>query len=254
MNDHDRAQRSLDAFLSQGDPFATMAEAAASPCLPPGDDWASTWWEDDGEGWVVEDSWVPPEVQAQADRELLATTDPYIEQQPEEDVDEQQPQEVVGEQQQQAKAQAELNEWWNDPEALAAEHNAAHANSIPWAQRGPPPPGKGGPETWRGLTYRPNSGKWMKRGGKHLQYYNSLYKSKGASSSSSSPPCGKGASSSSSSPSGKGASSSSCKGASSSSGKGASSSSGKGASSSCGKGASPSTWAEKGASSYASWR
>jgi hypothetical protein len=70
-------------------------------------------------------------------------------------------------------------EYWNSLEALAAEHLMATEHGIGWRERGPPPPSEGGPQTWRGGTYRPNAQRWAKRGGRHLDYYNTVYGRKG---------------------------------------------------------------------------
>jgi hypothetical protein len=59
---------------------------------------------------------------------------------------------------------------WNDEDALTQEHAAAAIHHLPWNVRGPPGPKNGGPQTWRGMTYRPGTDKWMKRGlGKHAK-------------------------------------------------------------------------------------
>ena len=75
--------------------------------------------------------------------------------------------------------QADPNEYWNSPQALAAEAMMAAQHEIGWAQRGPPGPAEGGPALWRGQPYRPVAKKWAKRGGSHLAYYNALYGQKG---------------------------------------------------------------------------
>ena len=64
---------------------------------------------------------------------------------------------------------------WNDPDFLEMEAEAAKANDIPWQARGPPPPWMGGPSTWRGQPCR-KDGKWMKRGGKNLEYWTEHYR------------------------------------------------------------------------------
>ena len=68
---------------------------------------------------------------------------------------------------------------WNSAEALAAESAMAAVHGVGWRDRGPPGPKDGGPQTWRGGTYRPNAKRWAKRSGRHLDYYNSVYGRKG---------------------------------------------------------------------------
>lgn len=60
------------------------------------------------------------------------------------------------------------------PELLAyyaAERKAAEEAGVRWQERGPPGPAAGGPETWRGQLYRPNSGRWSNRGGGNRDWY-----------------------------------------------------------------------------------
>ena len=60
------------------------------------------------------------------------------------------------------------------PELLgyyAAERKAAEEAGVRWQERGPPGPAAGGPETWRGQSYRPNSGRWANRGGGNRDWY-----------------------------------------------------------------------------------
>jgi hypothetical protein len=60
------------------------------------------------------------------------------------------------------------------PEMLAyyaAERKAAEEAGLRWQDRGPPGPKDGGPETWRGQNYRPNSGRWSNRGGGNRDWY-----------------------------------------------------------------------------------
>ena len=42
---------------------------------------------------------------------------------------------------------------------LRAEAHVAREMGIPWQDRGPPGPAEGGPTTWRGQRYKPNTGK-----------------------------------------------------------------------------------------------
>ena len=58
---------------------------------------------------------------------------------------------------------------------LRAETEVANQMGLKWQQRGPPGPDVGGPTTWRGQTFRVNSRKWAKRGGKAQQYYKEKY-------------------------------------------------------------------------------
>ena len=53
---------------------------------------------------------------------------------------------------------------WNAPESLAEEHALAVMHNLPWNVRGPNGPKEGGPEIWRGMTYREGVDKWMRRG------------------------------------------------------------------------------------------
>jgi hypothetical protein len=61
---------------------------------------------------------------------------------------------------------------------LQAEEEAARRLGIPWQERGPPGPDSGGPDYWRGQTYRTGSAggqaRWGNRGGRHREYYAEL--------------------------------------------------------------------------------
>ena len=58
------------------------------------------------------------------------------------------------------------------------ERQSAEDAGMGWSERGPPPTWEGGPQHWRGQTYRNglNGGtqRWANRGGKHREYYANL--------------------------------------------------------------------------------
>lgn len=64
-----------------------------------------------------------------------------------------------------AEASPELKAYY------AAERKAAEEAGVRWQERGPPGPEAGGPQTWRGQSYRANSGKWSNRGGGNRDWY-----------------------------------------------------------------------------------
>ena len=58
-----------------------------------------------------------------------------------------------------------FEDWWSAA-SLDEEHRLAMFHLIPWDLRGPPNgPVANKPDKWRNLTWRPNSQKWMSRGG-----------------------------------------------------------------------------------------
>ena len=61
------------------------------------------------------------------------------------------------------------------------QHRAAASSeddpNLPWDSRGPRGPQDGGPETWRGQRFRPNTGRWANAGGAHRDKY-ALYHAK----------------------------------------------------------------------------
>ena len=66
---------------------------------------------------------------------------------------------------------------------LEAESTAAKALGVPWSQRGPRfGPEEGGPTTWRGSVWRPQTKKWATRGGRNLAYWSQVYKKNGEAS------------------------------------------------------------------------
>ena len=67
------------------------------------------------------------------------------------------------------------DEYWNSPAALAAEHTMAYRHQVPWQQRGPPGPDRGGPSEWRGQHFRPLSRKWGTRGGTARRHFGAIY-------------------------------------------------------------------------------
>ena len=69
------------------------------------------------------------------------------------------------------KRRVDLGEWLS----LQSERAAADVLKVPWQNRGPPGPDQGGPQTWRGQQYRPNTGKWANRGGKWKDWYAQYY-------------------------------------------------------------------------------
>jgi len=77
-------------------------------------------------------------------------------------------------------SQADIDKWYNDPMNLQAESQAAKMHGVPWSERGPRfGPEEGGPTTWRGSVWRPNTKKWATRGGRNLKYWSQLYSKKG---------------------------------------------------------------------------
>ena len=58
----------------------------------------------------------------------------------------------------------------------AAERDAASAAHVRWQQRGPPGPYSGGPEFWRGQTFRQGSGRWANRGGTNRSWYATFHR------------------------------------------------------------------------------
>jgi hypothetical protein len=80
------------------------------------------------------------------------------------------------------RAYTERGNGYNPDEVayFKAEAELAKKLSMPWSQRGPPPPWLGGPQKWKGGTFRtPNatktSGGWYKRGGGQLAARNAKY-------------------------------------------------------------------------------
>ena len=63
---------------------------------------------------------------------------------------------------------------WNHPAAVAAEQHYAFTYGNPFKNRGPPAPGDGGPDTWRGQAYRPSSDRWGNRGGACRVFWTAL--------------------------------------------------------------------------------
>jgi len=58
---------------------------------------------------------------------------------------------------------------------LKAEGAVAKSLGLKWEQRGPPGPSDGGPATWRGQRYRPNTGQWANNGGRNKEFYTWFY-------------------------------------------------------------------------------
>jgi len=58
---------------------------------------------------------------------------------------------------------------------LQAEAEASWEHSSKWQERGPPGPHEGGPQTWRGQRYRPQTGKWMNRGGANRDWHSAFF-------------------------------------------------------------------------------
>ena len=159
-NEHQRAQATLEAFASAS-PFKDLTPNAssASASKTPADFVAenqeeSQWykdanhdedWEDGYEKW---DEWEEGE-------------DWDTEEHPKKDNGNDRPD----------------PEDWNSPAALQQEHEMALEHRVKWQHRGPPGPEEGGPDTWRKQPYRPLSGKWAKRGGRHKAYFSAKYAS-----------------------------------------------------------------------------
>ena len=69
----------------------------------------------------------------------------------------------------------EFDDWWSD-ESLEEEAQLPAKYKIPFNLRGPPDgPVPNGPKQWRGLDWRPQTKKWMSRGGKHLDARNASF-------------------------------------------------------------------------------
>ena len=60
---------------------------------------------------------------------------------------------------------ANINDWWT-AEGLEMEASLTFKYHIPWSLRGPPNGPEWPQQTWRGLSWRPGSRKWMNRGSK----------------------------------------------------------------------------------------
>ena len=68
-----------------------------------------------------------------------------------------------------------FDDWWSE-ESLKAEAAIAREYMLPWQLRGPPHgPQPGTPLLWRGMEWRPNTRKWMKRAGSQLDERNLAY-------------------------------------------------------------------------------
>ena len=63
---------------------------------------------------------------------------------------------------------------------LREENEAAKAVGVKWQHRGPPPDPDVPLEEqrWRGLRFRPGSGKWMNRGGANKEWHTAHYVAK----------------------------------------------------------------------------
>ena len=59
----------------------------------------------------------------------------------------------------------DLEQWWNHNDNIEAETFWAVRHNVSWRDRGPPPPGEGGPKSWKGATWRPVAKRWASRGG-----------------------------------------------------------------------------------------
>jgi hypothetical protein len=66
---------------------------------------------------------------------------------------------------------------WNSPEAIRIEQAITFTYGRKFADRGPPPPGEGGPDMWRHQKFREHSGRWGNRGGKHRHEWTSWIQS-----------------------------------------------------------------------------
>ena len=62
-------------------------------------------------------------------------------------------------------SQEELQQFWNADDNIEAERRFAVRFNVGWRERGPPPPGEGGPNSWKGATWRPLAKRWAMRGG-----------------------------------------------------------------------------------------
>jgi hypothetical protein len=67
---------------------------------------------------------------------------------------------------------------WNSPEAIRIEQAITFTYGKKFAERGPPPPGEGGPDVWRNQKFRESSGRWGNRGGKHRHEWTSYFQGK----------------------------------------------------------------------------
>ena len=63
---------------------------------------------------------------------------------------------------------------WNHPDVIHVEKTMIFELNIfkKMKDRGPPGPGKGGPETWRGQSWRKSSQRWGTRGGRQVRLAN----------------------------------------------------------------------------------
>ena len=163
---HARAQRSLDEFTNMRDPFQDQANTDRQERRPSEE--------------APEEVRDPFQDQANTDRQERPS-----EEAPEE-VDDEGAETMWGHEHDcdsdldsDTDAAFDPDKFYNSPMAWAAESNMAYLNNVPWQLRGPPGPQEGGPTRWRGQPYRPQSGKWMKRGGKRVNYWNELYRQKG---------------------------------------------------------------------------
>jgi hypothetical protein len=68
---------------------------------------------------------------------------------------------------------------WNDPEVIRIEQAITFTYGKKFADRGPPPPGQGGPELWRNQAFRAESNRWGNRGGKHRHEWTAKFQAKG---------------------------------------------------------------------------
>jgi hypothetical protein len=64
---------------------------------------------------------------------------------------------------------------WNSPEAIRIEQAITFTYGRKFADRGPPPPGQGGPDVWRNQQFREHSNRWGNRGGKHRHEWTSWF-------------------------------------------------------------------------------
>jgi hypothetical protein len=68
---------------------------------------------------------------------------------------------------------------WNDPEVIRIEKHITFTYGRKFADRGPPPPGQGGPELWRNQHFRAESNRWGNRGGKHRHEWTAKFQAQG---------------------------------------------------------------------------
>ena len=71
----------------------------------------------------------------------------------------------------------EVNARSADDRKRLREKRLADDPSLPWDVRGPPGPKDGGPQTWRGQSYRANTARWANSGGRNKEKYD-LFRSK----------------------------------------------------------------------------